>query len=205
MLISPRAITARTAARLGFPLHKSVPRVDRRPLSVGGKLWFVDLPGRDPGGSADRSARGSGHHGPPCEPRRFHPAGIDWPEQSATVRPGARGCGPIEVLGQEASQLEIGIGVMPNTDGGVFGYGGVYIDVAWGDALITPLVGLGGDAEGGSKDLGGVFQFLASGTVAYAFPNGSRLGIRLSHLSNASIHHNPGVEDLMLIYSLPFH
>jgi hypothetical protein len=148
------------------------------------------------------------------------------------------------VLGQEASQLEIGIGVfdvfkdvvftddrenrsaaarlelrgghkvvvlgpaigvMANTDGGVFGYGGVYIDVAWGDVLITPLVGLGGYAEGGSKDLGGVFQFLASGTVAYAFPNGSRLGIRLSHLSNASIHHNPGVEDLMLIYSLPFH
>jgi hypothetical protein len=151
--------------------------------------------------------------------------------------------GPIEVLGQGPSHVEIGVGVfdvfkdvvftedeenrsaaarlelrvgrklyalgpaiglMANTDGGVFGYGGVYIEVAWGDILITPLVGLGGYAEGDSKDLGGVFQFLASGTLAYASPNGSRLGIRLGHLSNAGIHDdNPGEEDLMLIYSLP--
>ena len=94
--------------------------------------------------------------------------------------------------------------MLANTDGGVFGYGGVYIDLTWGDIVITPLVGLGGYAEGDSKDLGGVFQFLASGTVAYVFPNGSRLGVRLGHLSNAGIHDdNPGEEDLMLTYSLP--
>ena len=107
-------------------------------------------------------------------------------------------------VGRKLYALGPAIGLMANTDGGVFGYGGVYVDLAWGDLVITPLVGLGGYAEGDSKDLGGVFQFLASGTVAYALPNGSRLGVRLGHLSNAGIHgDNPGEEDLMLTYSLP--
>ena len=162
---------------------------------------------------------------------------------SAQEREAAFRIGPIEVLGQEASHVEIGvgvfdvfkdiaftddeenrsaaarlelrgghkifvlgpaIGVMANTDGGVFGYGAVYIDLVYGNIAITPLVGFGGYAEGSSKDLGGIFQFLASGSLAYAFPGGSRLGIRLSHLSSAGIHDdNPGVENLMLIYSLP--
>jgi hypothetical protein len=69
---------------------------------------------------------------------------------------------------------------------------------------VTPLLAIGGYGEGSSKDLGGVFQFRQSLDLAYRFANGHRLGIRVAHISNGSIHDsNPGEEELLLTYSLP--
>ena len=49
-----------------------------------------------------------------------------------------------------------------------------------------------------------MFQFRQSLDLEYRFANGHRLGIRVAHISNASIHNsNPGEEELLLTYSLP--
>ena len=90
---------------------------------------------------------------------------------------------------------------MANTDGGVFGYAGLYADFRLGDhILILPSAGAGGYSEGDSKDLGGVFEFHLGATLAYIFEDDSSLGV----ISNARINEsNPGVNSLLLSYSLP--
>jgi lipid A 3-O-deacylase len=96
------------------------------------------------------------------------------------------------------------IGVMANAEGGVYGYGGAYADVAVGRFVVTPLLGLGGYSKGNSKDLGGVFQFRTEVGVAYQLDNGMRVGLRLTHISNADTHDdNPGEEELYLTFALP--
>lgn len=95
-------------------------------------------------------------------------------------------------------------GIMANADGGVFGYGAVYSDLAYGNWIVTPSLGLGGYARNNSKNLGGIFQFYASLGVAHEFANRSRLGLHMSHVSNAWIHDpNPGVEVVLVTYSIP--
>ncbi len=159
---------------------------------------------------------------------------------SAQGRDVAFQLGPSEVLGDEPSYAEIGLGVfdpfafqgergtsaaaelqlrwgrkawligpaiglMGNTHGGVLGYGGIYADVAYGRVVFTPQFGMGGYSEGHSKDLGGVMQFRTELGVAYQFPDGTRLGGRIVHVSDAGLHHsNPGEDELYLTYTLPF-
>lgn len=95
-------------------------------------------------------------------------------------------------------------GIMVNTDGGVFGYGAVYSDLAFGHWVVTPSLGLGGYHRGNSKDLGGIFQIYVSLGAAYEFADRSRLGFEMSHISNAWIHDlNPGVEVALVTYSIP--
>lgn len=94
------------------------------------------------------------------------------------------------------------VGGMVNTDGAVNPYAGVYTDLAMGPIIVSPFGGAGYYADGKSKDLGGPFQFRLALDVAYEFDSQSRLGLRLSHLSNAYIYdRNPGEEELMLVYS----
>ncbi len=107
--------------------------------------------------------------------------------------------------GRKAWFIGPAIGLMGNTDGGVFGYGGIYADLTYKNLVITPLFGPGGYVQGHSKDLGGVLQFRTELGVAYQFDDGARLGVRIAHLSNAGIHHsNPGEEELHVTYALPF-
>src|SRR5699024_6872829 len=80
------------------------------------------------------------------------------------------------------------IGIMANTDGGVFGYGGVYANIKYRKLVLTPIITLGGYRQGGSKNLGGIFQFRTGITLSYQFDQGSRLGVRLAHASNAGIY-----------------
>ena len=97
------------------------------------------------------------------------------------------------------------IGLMANVDGGVNGYGGLYVDLAIGDVIVTPIAALSGYAQGDSSDLGGVFQFRIGLGAAYEFENKLRLGVRLSHISNASLHDdNPGEEEIYLTVAIPF-
>jgi hypothetical protein len=97
------------------------------------------------------------------------------------------------------------IGGMANTDGGMFGYFGIYSDLSMGDVFLTPQLAMGAYREGGSRDLGGVFQFRQSVDLAYRFENSHRLGARVTHVSNAGIYDsNPGEEEVYLTYSLPF-
>lgn len=96
-------------------------------------------------------------------------------------------------------------GVVFNTDGGVYGYGGIYADVQWGPVVLTPQAGIGAYHQGDSADLGGVFQFRVGAGLSYQLVNGWRIGLSFAHISNAGIYDdNGGVEEVYLIVALPF-
>ena len=96
------------------------------------------------------------------------------------------------------------VGVLANTQGGVFGYTGFYTEAAWGRFVLTPVGAFGFYHRGGSEDLGGVFQFRTSATLAYEFDGGSRLGASFAHISNAGIHKsNPGDNEVLATYAIP--
>ncbi|MDZ4735494.1 MAG: acyloxyacyl hydrolase [Rhodospirillaceae bacterium] len=96
------------------------------------------------------------------------------------------------------------IGVTADTDGGINPYAGIYTDLALGNIVVTPFTGIGYWHEGNSKNLGGDFQFRNGIELAYEMDDESRVGLRLAHLSNAYIYdYNPGVEELMVTYSMP--
>ncbi|MDP6622047.1 MAG: acyloxyacyl hydrolase, partial [Alphaproteobacteria bacterium] len=60
--------------------------------------------------------------------------------------------------------------------------------------------------RGQGKDLGHWIEFRSQLELAYRFDDRSRLGVSLSHISNASLDdNNPGTESLMLNYAVPFH
>jgi len=92
-----------------------------------------------------------------------------------------------------------------NADGGLYGYGGVFIDVFLGRRVVVrPSFSVGAYSDGDGKDLGGVLEFRSAIELAWRFDDRSRLGIELSHLSNASIYpSNPGTENLTVNYSVP--
>ena len=97
------------------------------------------------------------------------------------------------------------LGLLANSDGGLYGYAAAHADLKFGNLVFTPLAGLGAYREGDSSDLGGVFQFRLAVSVSYQFPNQSRLGLSFAHISNAGIHDdNPGEDELHLTYALPF-
>ncbi len=107
-------------------------------------------------------------------------------------------------FGRKLFSIGPAIGGMANADGGMFGYVGLYSDVSFGDVFLTPQLGMGAYREGGSRDLGGVFQFRQSVDLAYRFENGHRLGAPIAHVSDAGIHEsNPSEEEVFLTYSLP--
>jgi lipid A 3-O-deacylase len=107
-------------------------------------------------------------------------------------------------FGRKLAFVGPALGLLANVDGGVFGYLGLYLDLAVGPFRVTPMLAAGGYREGSSEDLGGVFQFRQSLAIAWRFQNGHQLGVKLAHISNADINDaNPGAEDLMVTYALP--
>lgn len=118
--------------------------------------------------------------------------------------PGAELSGEVR-FGRKLFVIGPVIGIEANTDGGVYGYGGFYLDARIDRFVITPVLALGGYKRGGSKDLGGVFEFRVALDLSYEFPEGDRLGLRVAHISNAGIHdHNPGEEEFLVTYAIPF-
>lgn len=109
-------------------------------------------------------------------------------------------------LGQRWAGIGPAIGSIVDLRGGGMVYVGIDSDLAVGPIVITPLLGLGAWWQGDRNDenLGGTFEFRVSLAAAYAFENGSRLGIRFGHISNADVHRaNPGENDLMVTYAIP--
>lgn len=108
-------------------------------------------------------------------------------------------------IGDKLGFIGPAVGAVFNADGGVYGYGGIYMDVKFGDFVLTPQAAIGAYHQGDSSDLGGVFQFRIGAGLTYMFDNGVRLGISFAHISNAGIYEdNGGVEELYLIASFPF-
>lgn len=98
------------------------------------------------------------------------------------------------------------LGVMGTTDSAGYIYGGAYWDLPLNTApfIITPGFAAGAYSNGDGKDLGYGLEFRSTLEVAYEFEGGNRLGVGISHLSNASLgDDNPGVETVQLVYSHP--
>ncbi|MDS4010415.1 MAG: acyloxyacyl hydrolase [Defluviicoccus sp.] len=114
--------------------------------------------------------------------------------------------GSVELrIGDKLGFIGPAVGAVFNADGGVYGYGGIYMDVKFGDFVLTPQAAIGAYHQGDSSDLGGVFQFRIGAGLTYMFDNGVRLGISFAHISNAGIYEdNGGVEELYLIAAFPF-
>jgi len=89
--------------------------------------------------------------------------------------------------------------------GGFYLGGGIAFDIHAGKHLcFTPSFGSGYYARGGSKDLGYPVENRSAFEVAWRFRGESRLGVQFYHLSNGTIaKRNPGVEVLVLQYSIP--
>lgn len=96
-------------------------------------------------------------------------------------------------------------GLEVTSDGAVYGAIGFYSDFHLGERIVvSPSFGAGAYHDGGGLDLGSVVEFRSQLEVAYRFENLSRLGVALSHLSNAGIgDRNPGTEIVTVYYSMP--
>lgn len=108
-------------------------------------------------------------------------------------------------IGKKLGFIGPAIGFLANEDGGYFGYGGLYADIAYKKFVITPFLAAGAYEDGSGKDLGGTFQFRTALSLSYQFDSLVRLNLQLAHISNADIHdQNPGEEEIFLGLAIPF-
>ncbi len=97
------------------------------------------------------------------------------------------------------------LGILANDDGGVFGYGGLHLDIAWRQFVFTPSSSIGAYHQGEGKDLGGAVQFRSTIEVAWRHAGGMSIGIQLGHTSNANLYpSNAGENDIFLTLAYPF-
>ena len=69
----------------------------------------------------------------------------------------------------------------------------------------TPSFGAGIYDDGSGKKLGNDLQFRTSLEISYQLKNNNRIGISLSHISNANLaDKNPGVEIISFSYHIPY-
>ena len=96
-------------------------------------------------------------------------------------------------------------GIMGTSDGAVYAFAGVGVDVFLGRRIVlTPSFALGYYEKGSGLDLGHELEFRSQIEFAYRFDDRSRLGLAVSHMSNASIaNENPGTESAILYYAMP--
>ncbi|HEX6015661.1 MAG TPA: acyloxyacyl hydrolase [Geminicoccaceae bacterium] len=107
--------------------------------------------------------------------------------------------------GRKLFGLGPAVGATANVNGGVFGYAGLYADLAIADFVVSPLIGAGAYRRGDSKDLGGTFAVRVELGVAHQFANEARLGVRWGHVSNAyTYQQNPTEEEYLITYAWPF-
>ncbi|MBT3916344.1 MAG: acyloxyacyl hydrolase [Rhodospirillaceae bacterium] len=96
-------------------------------------------------------------------------------------------------------------GAYTSTQQGFIG-AGVLVDLFLGRRFVlTPSFAPHYYWGGNNKlDLGHKVEFRSQAEIAYRFDNRARLGLAISHYSNASLaDQNPGTETLTLYYSLP--
>jgi lipid A 3-O-deacylase len=97
------------------------------------------------------------------------------------------------------------VGANVTTDGSAYVYAGVSLDIFLGNRVVLrPSFAPGLYYEGDGKDLGSVLEFRSALELGWRFDDRSRLGLEISHRSNAGIDdRNPGEESLMLFYHFP--
>lgn len=98
------------------------------------------------------------------------------------------------------------VGLEANSDGSVWGGGGILADIPVGDTFyVAPSFGAGLYGQGGSdKDLGSAIEFRSQLEGGMKLDSGSRIGVAFGHISNASIgDKNPGTEILSAYIHIP--
>tara|TARA_B100000963_G_C22509948_1_gene617872 strand:+ start:510 stop:1040 length:531 start_codon:yes stop_codon:yes gene_type:complete len=104
-------------------------------------------------------------------------------------------------------------GVEYTNDSASYFLSGIYFEDNLGELFegdkskfyFTPSLGAGIYNDGSGKKLGNDLQFRTSFEVSYELKNKNRIGIALSHISNANLgNKNPGVEILSFSYHVPY-
>lgn len=107
-------------------------------------------------------------------------------------------------LGRKLYALGPLLGIQPNASRGLFGYGGLYCDLAFERWLLSPFFTAGGYRRGAGKELGGVFEFQVGGSLLREIGRGAFVGVTFAHLSNAFTRdRNPGAESVLLTTVIP--
>lgn len=91
-----------------------------------------------------------------------------------------------------------------DTNSSAYAYGGLLYDIALTEKWsLTPSLAAGFYTKGDGKDLGGAFEFRENLELNYKFTEASRIGVAVSHKSNAGIYdRNPGTETVQVTYSV---
>ena len=97
-------------------------------------------------------------------------------------------------------------GLLVTSDSAVYPHAGLLFDLYFGNRLVlTPSFAVGYFSDGNGKELGADIEFQSRLELAYRFDNRSRLGLAVSHISNAGIDDvNPGANSVSMYYSVPF-
>ena len=98
------------------------------------------------------------------------------------------------------------IGASVTTDGAAYGYFGLAFDVNFGpNWVLTPNAAAGVFERGSGTRLGSWVEFRTGAEFAYRFANQTRLGLEVTHTSNAGLTRlNPGEQSVLLMYSIPW-
>jgi len=99
------------------------------------------------------------------------------------------------------------VGVFGTGKGAFYGYGGFGFDINFFERFVaTPSAAVGYFTHGTGIDLGAHTEFRTGAELDYRFANLNRLGVGFYHMSNAGIgQHNPGVELVTVVLTMPLH
>jgi len=104
-------------------------------------------------------------------------------------------------------------GIETTSDSAYYLIGGVYLEDNLGKLFVgekskytfTPSFGAGLYDDGDGKKLGNDLEFRTAFEISYEMKNKNKIGISISHISNANIgDKNPGVEIISLSYQIPY-
>jgi lipid A 3-O-deacylase len=97
------------------------------------------------------------------------------------------------------------VGASVTSDGAAYGYFGFGFDVNFGpNWVLTPNGAAGIFERGSGTKLGSWWEFRTGAELAYRFADQSRLGLAVTHTSNAGLTKlNPGEQSVLVMYSIP--
>jgi lipid A 3-O-deacylase len=97
------------------------------------------------------------------------------------------------------------VGLEATTSGATYAYFGFGFDINLSpNWVITPNGAMGFFQPGEGTRLGSWWEFRTGAEVDYKFPDQSRLGLAVHHMSNAGLTQiNPGEQSVVLTYHLP--
>lgn len=105
----------------------------------------------------------------------------------------------------DLAELHPILGLLSNTQGSVYGFGGLRLGFPLSDTWrYENAVGLGGYLQGNGPDLYSTFEFCLAVSILKTISEKYRVGIQLFHISNAGITtHDPGANSYLVVFEFP--